>query len=53
VLVVTQVVSRSGDELKIEVTLQLNGSLMEMEAAIAGSDQRRRALRNRRGAGAL
>jgi hypothetical protein len=35
VLVVTQVVSRSGDELKIEVTLHLSGSLMEMEMETA------------------
>jgi hypothetical protein len=30
----TQVVSRSGDEVTIEVTVRLSGSLLEMEAAI-------------------
>jgi len=30
----TQVVSRSGDEVTIAVTVRLSGSLLEMEAAI-------------------
>ncbi len=30
----TKVIRRSGDEVTVEVTVQLNGTLLEMEAAI-------------------